>query len=158
MSHVGYLLDYSRFEIGISERRAAWLVAFVDKLESDGWLVMARHFQEFHGRLGFAAQVLPWLRPLLAPGYAWMAAVGRGSTLKTPELVAAVCTFIRQKFVKGLRKTPCSQGEIDLGEVFRTDAKCEDGRLVLGGWMTHNGAISSEAPWFSLEVWPHQAP
>jgi hypothetical protein len=72
-------MDYSRFEIGISEKRTAWLIAFVDRLEADGWLVMVRCFQEFHGRLGFAAQVLPWLRPLLAPGYTWMAAVGVNS-------------------------------------------------------------------------------
>ena len=126
-------------------RSARRLIAFVDRLEADGWLVMVRCFQEFHGRLGFAAQVLPWLRPLLAPGYTWMAAVGKGSTVKTPELVAAVCLFIKEKLKGGLRKTPCSQGETDLGEVFRTDAKCEDARIVLGGWMTYGGVKSSEA-------------
>ena len=81
-----------------------------------------------------------------------------GSTVKTPELVAAVCLFIKEKLKGGLRKTPCSQGETDLGEVFRTDAKCEDARIVLGGWMTYGGVKSSEAPWFFVEVLPHQAP
>lgn len=49
VDYVGCWLDYGRFEIGISEKCAAWLVSFVDKLETDGWLVMARRFQEFHG-------------------------------------------------------------------------------------------------------------
>ena len=26
-------------------------------------------------KVGFASQVLPWIKPLLAPGYVWMAAV-----------------------------------------------------------------------------------
>ena len=63
LDYVGYWMDYSRFEIGISERRTAWLVNFIDKLEASGWLVMVRRFPEFHGRLGFSAQVLPWIRP-----------------------------------------------------------------------------------------------
>ena len=158
VDYVGYWLDYGRFEIGISERRTTWLVDFVERLESEGWLIMARRFHEFHGRLGFAAQVLPWIRPLLAPGYSWLSAVGRSSTLKTPELVAAVCLFIKEKFKAGLRKIPCGRGEVDLGEVFRTDAKCEEGRIVLGDWKTFGGKPSQEAPWFSIEVSPAQAP
>ena len=65
MDYVGYWLDYSRFELGLSERRANWLVKFVEDLQSDGWLTGVKQFQEFHCRLGFASQVLPWIRPLL---------------------------------------------------------------------------------------------
>jgi len=97
--YVGYWVDYGRFEIGISERRTGWLVEFINKLELDHWLVLARRYQEFHGRLGFSAQVLPWLRPLLAPGYSWLSAVNKMSTVKVPELVAMTCIFIRQKLV-----------------------------------------------------------
>lgn len=84
MDYVGYWLDYGRFEIGISEKRTAWLVEFVNKLETDKWLVLVRRYQEFHGRLGFASQVLPWIRPLLAPGYSWLAAVSKATTVKMP--------------------------------------------------------------------------
>ena len=97
--YVGYWVDYSRFEIGISERRAAWLIEFVKKLEGDQWLIMPRRYKEFHGRLGFTAPVLPWLRPLLAPGYAWLSAINQASTVKVPELVALVCVFIKQKLL-----------------------------------------------------------
>ena len=65
--------------------------------------MLVRSFQEFHGLLVFCAQVLPWIRPLLAPGYAWLAAVGKNSAVKTPELVAMVCIFIRRKFMSGRR-------------------------------------------------------
>ena len=110
-----------------------WLVNFVSEMECNDWLVNVRRFQEFHGRLGFASQILPWIRPLLAPGYSWLAAVGKGSTLKLPELLALVCVYIRSKMKEGLRKIPCGVGELNMGELFRTDAKCEDGRIVLGG-------------------------
>eukprot|EP00435_Cladocopium_sp_Y103_P044193 s658_g12.t1 len=158
LDYVGYWLDYGRFQLGISERRAAWLVDFIDKLEMDQWLIMTRRFQEFQGRLCFSAQVLPWVRPLLAPGYAWLAAVGKASTVKVPELVAMVCVFIRAKFKKGLRKAPCAKAEHQLGELFRTDAKCENGKVVVGGWKIPESGKPLDAPWFSLEVSPKQAP
>jgi hypothetical protein len=41
-------------------------------------------------------------------------------------------------------------------QVFRTDAKCEQGRVVLGGWETRDPPHL--ARWFSLEVTPGQAP
>ena len=68
---------------------------------------LVRRFQEFHGCLGFASQVLPWIKPFLAPGYAWLAAAKKTTTVKVPEMVAMVCIFIRAKFSQGLRKIPC---------------------------------------------------
>ena len=59
MDFVGFWVDFTRFEIGMSEKRVAWLVKFVEELISNEWLVHMRRLQEFHGRLGFAAQVLP---------------------------------------------------------------------------------------------------
>ena len=56
--YVGYWLDYGRFEIGVSERRTAWLVNFVDQLEADNWLVMA---MEVSG--------IPWAAWIHLPGF-----------------------------------------------------------------------------------------
>ena len=106
MDFVGFWVDYTRFEIGMSDRRVAWLVKFVEELILNEWLVHMRPFHEFHGRLGFAAQVLPWLKPMLAPGYSWISAAGRTATLKLPQLVAAACIFIWDKFGMGYRKLP----------------------------------------------------
>eukprot|EP00435_Cladocopium_sp_Y103_P056456 s739_g19.t1 len=159
-SHTGTSeeLDYGKLQIGISERRTAWLVNFIDELESDQWLVLTRRYQEFHGRLGFTAQVLLWVRPLLAPGYAWLATVGKAATVKVPELVAMVCIFIRSKFKRSLTKIPCSKDERHLGELFRTDAKCENGKVVLGGWTTSGSGKPMDANWFSIELGPSQVP
>ena len=156
--YVGFWMEYSKFEIGLSERRTTWLVDFIKEMEHNDWLVNVKRFQEFHGRLGFSAQVLPWLRPLLSPGYAWLAAVGKTATLRVPELLALSCIFIKEKFAKGLRKIPCGLKELELGELFRTDAKCEPGRVVLGGWLIGNRAEIWESPWFSLTLTPAEAP
>jgi hypothetical protein len=158
MDYVGYWMDYSRFELGLSEKRANWLIKFVEDLQADGWLTGVKQFQEFHGRLGFASQVLPWIRPLLGPGYAWLTAVSKGTTLKVPELLATTCVFIREKFKSGLRKLPCGSREEHLGEVFRTDAKCADERVVLGGWKLGRSSDPREADWFALELGPEEVP
>ena len=134
MDFVGFWVDYTRFEIGMSEKRVAWLVKFVDELISIEWLVHMRRFQ---------ARVLPWIKPMLAPGYSWISATGRTATLKRPQLVAAACTFIRDKFGMGYRKLPCGVKESFLGELFRTDAKCEKDRIVLGGWLLNERGDSS---------------
>ena len=147
MDFVGFWVDYARFEIGMSERRVAWLVSFVEELIANNWLIHMRRFQEFHGRLGFAAQVLPWIRPMLAPGYSWISAAGRTATLKMPQLVASTCIFIRDKF-----------SEVSLGEIFRTDATCEKHRIVLGGWLLNEKGDSSTAPWFSLSLSAKEVP
>ena len=158
MDYVGFWMDYTRFELGLSEKRTSWIIRFVDEMEVNGWLVGVRRCQEFHGRLGFTAQILPWIRPLLAPGYAWLAAVGKTATLKLPELVAMICVYIRCKLKGGLRKIPCGIRELGLGELFRTDAKCEDGLVVLGGWSLLQGNDTCKALWFSIDVKPEQAP
>ncbi|CAE7713877.1 unnamed protein product [Symbiodinium necroappetens] len=67
---VGYWIDYGRFKLGISEKRCQWIIRSVESMEGDGWLVDVRRFHELHGRLGFMSQVLVWMRPFLAPGYA----------------------------------------------------------------------------------------
>ena len=40
----------------------------------------------------------------------------------------------------------------------RADAKCEQGRVVLGGWLLGSDCDPSSAPWFSLEILPSDMP
>ena len=69
-----------------------------------------------------------------------------------------MCVFIREKFKSGLRKLPCGSREEHLGEVFRTDAKCADERVVLGGWKLGRSSDPREADWFALELGPEEVP
>ncbi len=70
---IGYLLDYSRFQIGISESRCRWLTNWI-KLTLSNDVVLVRAMAEALGRLGYCAGVLEWCRPFLAPIYSWCAA------------------------------------------------------------------------------------
>ena len=79
---MGFWTDYRSMQIGIAKKRGDWLQEWIKSAESEGFLVATRSFAEFLGRLGFVSQVLVWLKPHLAPLYAWNAAVAK-STVAT---------------------------------------------------------------------------
>ena len=49
---VGYWIDYTRFHIGISEKRCNWILSSIEGIKANGWLVDVRRFHELRGRLG----------------------------------------------------------------------------------------------------------
>ena len=158
LDYVGFWLDYAKFNIGIAERRSNWIIKFIDQLEASHWLTDTRRFHEFHGRLGFMSQILNWIKPFLSAGYAWLAVVKKGAVLTAPPMVQFCCKLVRQKLCLGFRTFSCELEESDVGEFFRTDAKCERGQIVLGGWFTGKSLNTMEAPWFSLKITPQECP
>jgi hypothetical protein len=155
---VGYWLDYSRFEIGISEARTTWLVAWAERIIRDGH-VLLRNLSEGVGRLGFTMGVLEWGRPFLAPLYALVAVMPGGATVSVPPLVRLTLTWLALELKGGRRTTPCRKPAEELGELFRTDAKGEENRVVLGGWETKDGSLDTKkARWFSLALTDLQTP
>ena len=155
---VGYWIDYGRFKLGISEKRCQWIIRGIEAMESGKWLVDVRRFHELHGRLGFMSQVLVWIRPFLAPGYAWLAAVRKGAVLSLPNLVRCVLRFIADRLRRGSRTYDSGRLERDCGELFRTDAACNEGSVVLGGWFLHKGSDPKKAPWFQINLSKDDAP
>ena len=153
----GYYLDYRRFQLGISEARCKWLIDFIRKVLINR-VVLMRHFVEALGRLGFTSQVLTWSKPFLAPLYAWSARVPDGTTLKIPEVVSYTLIFLQEQFEKGNRMVPCSKPEVYCTQLFRTDAKCEELRVILSGWWCRDSLITKEAPWFALTLGKEQVP
>lgn len=149
---VGYLLDYKECFIGITKRRGDWLIQFIDELARSKGTIYLRRFNEFLGRLGFVARVLIWLKPFLAPLYAWSAAIDRSTVATAPRLVLLVLQFLKVQLTDCTYLHSCERPQTAGGEVFRTHAKCEVNRVVLGGHHLESGK------WFSLEVLPHQAP
>ena len=149
---VGYWLNFEHCKLGISDKRGRWLLAFLVEMEKSGYTVSMRRFSEFLGRLGFVARVLVWLKPHLAPLYSWTAALDRSTVATAPRLVKLVLIFLKRQFegsgflYSALR--PLSTGK----ELFRTDAKCADRLVVLGGVELETGR------WFSLRLGPEQAP
>ena len=149
---VGYLLDYRECFIGITKKRGDWLVDFVEEMRKAGGVVLLRRFNEFVGRLGFVARVLVWLKPFMAPLYAWSSVLDRSSVATAPRLVSLVLRFLSEQLRDCTFVHTCRRPKGDSQELFRTDAKCELGRVVLGGVHLISGA------WFSVEVRPERRP
>ena len=149
---VGYRLDYGSKLIGVTESRGRWIVKFLEDLRRNGYVVSMRRFAEFLGRLGFTSRVLLWIKPHLAPLYAWSAAVDRGVAAKAPKLVILVCMYLEQQFGNRHYMFSVNRPRVVVGDSFRTDAKCELNKVVLGGYCCHTGS------WFSLVLVRDDAP
>ena len=60
--------------------------------------------------------------------------------------------------LKECRMMPCEKKALQLGEVFRIDAKAEGDLVVIGGRRSLAGVKARDAPWFSLELTRKTAP
>eukprot|EP00435_Cladocopium_sp_Y103_P008858 s800_g2.t1 len=148
----GFHLRYDRNEVGITTKRGTWLADWIRGLEEKKFVVAARDFKEFVGRLSFVAQLLVWLKPHLAPLFAWSAVSSAGLVGRLPDTVILTLKYIlaemgAESFMVSAKR-PCY---VEV-EQFRTDAKCTDEVVVLGGW-----ELSSRR-WFSLRLTREDVP
>ena len=149
---VGFHLRYDENEVGITERRGDWLVNWIRSLEVKRYVVVARDFSEFLGRLGFVSQLLVWLKPHLAPLYAWGAVASPGMVARLPETVILTLHYILAELTSESFRVSARRPLYFDVEQFRTDAKCTDSLVVLGGWELKTKR------WFSLRLTEVQVP
>ena len=121
-------------------------------LEGKKFVVSAREFSEFLGRLGFVAQLLTWLKPHLAPLFAWGAVASPGMVGRLPDTVILTLHYILREMAAETFMVSARRPVYFNSEQFRTDAKCADDFIVLGGW-----ELSSRR-WFSLKLSRVQVP
>eukprot|EP00435_Cladocopium_sp_Y103_P029251 s3649_g7.t1 len=131
---VGFHLRYDKNEVGITAKRGAWLVDWIRALEEKRFVVAARDFSEFVGRLCFVSQLLVWLKPHLAPLFAWAAVTSAGMVGKLPDTVILTLKYIQSEMVEETFMVSARRPLYFNVEQFRTDAKCTDDCVVLGGW------------------------
>ena len=149
---VGFHLRYDRCEVGITTKRGTWLIDWIKALEGKKFVVPAREFSEFLGRLSFVAQLLTWLKPHLAPLFAWGSVASPGLVGRLPDTVILTLKYIlgelsSESFLVSARRPVYFETE-----QFRTDAKCADDYIVLGGW-----ELKSKR-WFSLRLTRKEVP
>ena len=149
---VGFNLRYDLTEVGISDKRGQWLIRWIVDAKDKRWVVPAKDFSEFLGRLCFVAQLLVWLKPHLAPLFAWTAVVGPGTVGRLPEAVILTLHYILAELVSESFRVSAKAPVCHTREAFRTDAKCTDTFVVLGGW-----ELGSRR-WFSLKLTKHDVP
>ena len=156
---VGFTTDYRVYALGLSEKRAAWVISWIQDLLTR-MEVTDREFAAGLGRLSFAALALPWEKPMLGPLYAWSSAIqGNHGLLAIPWAVLIILKWIRDKLVKGKRMEVVRPPMRCPGKKVRfwTDAKATDEKAWIGGWLEENENLK-ECRWFSQEVTPELAP
>ena len=153
---VGYFLDVGRFEIGISESRAAWAARWLeDKAREKA--VRLGEMREGLGRLQFIAGPLEHLRPFLGPLYAWSCAGPRYAKPRMPPMILLIIHFLAEE-IRRRRMSSCAAKRNDLGEVFRLDAKAEGEEVAIGGWRVSGKGSTFDAPWFAVRLNRRNAP
>ena len=119
--------------------------------------MLTRDFAEFLGRLGFVARTLHWLKPHLGPLYSWSAATAKGTAATLPLTVILTLTYIAKVLQRENFHTSVKRTAVQKEPAFHMDAKCADGFVVIGGWESL-GKSPGEARWFSLKIFPKDAP
>ena len=154
---VGFWIDLWEGQIGISVKRAAWLVKWMRDRIQEGRSDM-RDFTAVLGRLCFTMGPVEFLRPFIAPLFSWASAVGpRGSHL-LPWSVLFLLSFLAKELEGEGRSSKIYEIRADLGLAFRADAKAEGHIVRVGGWECVGGRRASEARWFSIDLDRKNAP
>eukprot|EP00435_Cladocopium_sp_Y103_P075421 s2_g57.t1 len=149
---VGFHIRYDMSEVGITVKRGEWLLAWISKAKQCKYVVQSREFAEFLGRLGFVAELLIWLKPHLSPLFAWASVTAKGTVGRLPDTVTLTLEYIEAELKADTFMVSTKRLKASSGECFRTDAKCADGYVVLGGWEL------SSRKWFSIRLLPEDAP
>ena len=152
LDYVGFYFDYFRFKVGLSERRAKWIMDFIIDAQGCRGMIEHRRFTEFVGRLVYAGQVLYWLRPFMGPLHRWKAAIHPGTVALMPRMVMVVLRYLLKLLQEQHYLVSCKSPPMVYREAFRTDAKAEDDFFVLGGWETLHSFDTKECRWFSVKV------
>eukprot|EP00435_Cladocopium_sp_Y103_P004193 s6226_g1.t1 len=149
---VGFHIRYDLSEVGISAKRGDWLTAWIEKAATNKFVVPARDFVEFLGRLGFVSQLLIWLKPHLSPLFAWASVTSRSTVGRLPETVVLTLKYILAQLRAETYMVSTARPKVFKGDQFRTDAKCANGYIVLAGWEL------ATRRWFSLRIGPEDTP
>ena len=154
---IGYWVDLWKGRLGISVRRAQWLAEWMAKQAAEGATDMA-DFVAVLGRLCFAMGPLEYLRPFIAPLFAWAAAVGPRGRCQLPWSITFILRLLETEMRGEGRVEEIRLVTKDLGVAFRADAKAEGQCVRIGGWECLGGTRPAEARWFAVDLTRTNAP
>ena len=95
-----------------------------------------------------------WIKHHLSPLYAYSGATA--SVGKLPQTVVLTMLYLRRQLANVSFMVSAKRPIHATQEIFRTDATCEDGRVVLAGWEVCDDSL--KAKWFRVVLSPHEAP
>ena len=150
---VGLHLDNKTYSAGLSLSRAQWVCNWLRSKVHDG-KVGVREMAGGLGRLNFAATALFHERPWLGPLYLWVSAILRSAanTVIIPWAIRLIMHWIATRLDTPMRLMVTPPVPRMGGEVFRSDAKAEDGRAFIGSWECAGNRKAGCARWFAIEI------
>ena len=154
---IGYWMDVRASRFGVSLKRATWLSSWLRARVAEGRVDM-RDLEAVLGRLCFAVGPLEFLRPFLAPIYAWVAAVAHRGIMVLPWSVRFLFVHIADQFDGDGRTSLVRPVAQTIGTAFRADAKAEGQTVIVGGWECVDATPPSKARWFSTRLDRRSAP
>ena len=156
---IGLYVDYTTYSLGLSEKRAGWLINWIQEVLAKG-CVGSRDFAGALGRLGFAVTALFYEKPFLGVLYMWSGSISRAEVevASIPWAVRLILSWLARRLQGMGRVQLVPPVAVPGGELFRSDAKAEAGRAVVGGWECANGTPPGKARWYALEVEKSWAP
>ena len=157
---IGLEVNVREWSLGLSSRRATWVVGWLDRTLAAGAVQLGELMQAL-GRMQYAYGVLRWDRPFLAPLYTLVHSGGPEERLPLPPFVSSAMRWLRDR-LQIRRSIPCGRQTIQGHGIFRVDAKAEGNDVALGGWMPHyldDGKVDlARSPWFSVALTAETAP
>ena len=153
---IGYMVDLDLREAGLSRRRSDWAASWCSRL-AEAEYVQIQEFREGLGRLGFAAELFLFTKPLLGPLYSWCAVMDAEVSVQPPPMVKLVLSWLAECFRKR-EQVKLGVPTRHIGERYRADAKAEGDRVVLGGWELCGREGTAGCRWFSVGLSRAQIP
>ena len=141
--YVGLWVDLKEYRLGVSASRAAWVRNWVAATLQAG-VVDVHVLAGVAGRMGFAAGALDYVRPFLAPVFAWVAARGHAGRCPLPWSLRFILTMLADNFSEENRTVEVQEEGKDLGEAFRSDAKAEGQHVCVGAGSASTGRPLAE--------------
>ena len=156
---IGLFVDYTTYSVGLSEKRAGWLITWIHDALAAG-KVGTRDFASAVGRLGFAVTALFYEKAFLGILYLWSGAISGASApiVTIPWAVRFILSWISKRLSGPGRLQEVPSVPIPGGELFRSDAKAEGGLATVGGWECAGGTLPASARWFALSIEKSWAP
>ena len=150
---IGFEIQLREGTLGMSEKRLRWARDWMEKILANK-VVATEEFRSALGRLSFMMSAFEHLKPFSGPLYSWVCAVEHCPMLQVPAGVLMILHFLKRVMVEGVACTrirPKSVGE-EPDHWFRSDAKAEGEKIVLGGWCTADSKERAKCRWFSVEL------
>lgn len=150
---IGLFTNYKTYAMGLSPSRTKWLVDWIDKVKAGNNVTLAE-VERGIGRINFAVTALVYEKPFLGILYMWLGAIRKAHrrAYTAPWAVRIVLAWIKRRLLSSQALQPVPELKESQGEWFRSDAKAEDGRAVVGGWECAHNTPPGQARWFALDV------